>query len=141
MAAELQGIIHTEVPRIQKAKWLSVYVRACAKAFSPSNILFAFSVARINPDNPEKVIGRIRRIENSQLLSSESEPENPLPLNPSLIPSFPVDVATFKTARTALSEYMHENPAFSTPVKTFIDRYTKNVDRLWAHNTIVENQV
>ena len=55
MAAELQGIIQTEVPRIQKVEWLSAYVHARDKAFSTSNILSAFSGTGINPFNPQNV--------------------------------------------------------------------------------------
>ena len=64
--------------------------------------------------------------------------ENPLPLDPSLIPSSPVDITTYKIARTALNEYMHENSAFPTPVKIFVDRYIKSLDRVWIRNSIVE---
>jgi hypothetical protein len=144
MAAELQGIIQTEVPQIQKVEWLSAYVRAHAKAFSTSNIHSAFSGAGINPFDSTKVIRRVRSIEDIRSSSSESElesePKEHLSLNPSLIPSSPVDISTYQTARTVLNKYMHENPAFSTPVKTFIDRYTKSLDRVWTRNSISESK-
>jgi frataxin-like iron-binding protein CyaY len=144
MAAESQGIIQTEVLRIQKAEWLTAYVRAREKAFSTSNILSAFSGAGINPFNPQKVLRRIRgidvEIEDHQSPSSESESENPLSLDPSLIPSSPVDIATYQTARSTLNEYMQQNPAFPTPFKNFVDRYTKSFDRVWTRNSITETR-
>ena len=130
MAAELQYIIHTEVLRIQKVEWLSAYVRARTKAFSSSNIISAFSAAGIYPYYPTKVIRRLSEIENNQLPSSESDPGDPLPLDPSLLPSSPIDVATFQTAKTALSQYMDEDPAFDTPVKIFVNRLAKSSERL-----------
>jgi len=33
---------------------------------------------------------------------------------------------------------MREDPAFSTPVKNFINRYTKSLDRVWTHHSISE---
>ena len=119
MAAELQGIIQTEVSRIQKVEWLSTYVHAHDKAFpiSTSNILSAFFSTGINLFNLQNVFCRIPKIEveieDHQLLSIESEPKSPLPLDPSLIPSSPIDIATYQTARTALNEHMHKDLAFS----------------------------
>ena len=142
MAAELQGIIQTEVLRIQKVEWLSAYVRARVKAFSTSNILSAFSGAGINLFNPQKILRRINEIEDpieeDQSSSNELECDNLMSLDPTFIPSSPIDIATYQTARTALNTYMHENLAFSTPVKTFVDRYTKSLDRVWTRNSIVE---
>ena len=33
---------------------------------------------------------------------------------------------------------MHENSAFPTPVKIFVDQYIKSLDRVWIRNSIVE---
>ena len=77
-------------------------------------------------------------IDNQQSSSSVMISENLLPLDPSLIPSSPVDIMTYKIARTALNEYMHENSVFPTPIKTFIDRYIKSLDRVWIRNSIVK---
>lgn len=144
MAAELQSIIQTEVSRIQKVEWLNAYVRARAKAFSTSNIYSAFSGTGINPFDATKVIHRVRSMEDIQSSSSESEHESeskePLSLDPSLVPSSPIDISTYQIARTVLNEHMHQNPAFSTPVKTFIDRYTKSLDRIWTRNSITESK-
>ena len=62
MAVELQHIIHTEVLRIQKAEWMSAYVRARTRALSSSNIISAFSGAGLFPFSPSKILRRIPEI-------------------------------------------------------------------------------
>ena len=64
--------------------------------------------------------------------------ENLLPLNPSLIPSSPVDIMIYKIARIALNEYMHENSIFPIPIKIFVDQYIKSLDHVWIRNSIIE---
>src|SRR5579862_9237675 len=103
MVSELQYIIHTEVHRIQKAEWMSAYVQARAKAFSSSNILSAFSGAGIFPFYPTKVLCRLPEMNQNQTIdtssASESDSEDLLPLNSILLPSSPVNVSTFNTAK------------------------------------------
>lgn len=62
----------------------------------------------------------------------------PLSLDPALIPSSPIDVLTFQSARQVLSQHMSENPAFETPVRNFVDRFGKCSERVWARNSILE---
>src|SRR5437667_4981905 len=119
---------------------MAAYVRACTKVFSSSNILSAFSGAGIFPFCPTKVIHRLPETCRNQIInsssSSESNSEDLLPLNPALLPSSPVDVSTFHTAKNQLSQYMSNNSTFNTPVKIFIDRLVKSSERLWAHNIL-----
>ena len=61
MAAELHGLIQTEVARIQKAEWLSAYTKAHARTFTSWNIHSAFSGAGLIPFCPNKVIRRIAK--------------------------------------------------------------------------------
>ena len=105
MAVELQHIIHTEVLRIQKAEWMSAYVRARTRALSSSNIISAFSGAGLFPFSPSKVLPK-----------SDTNEALPLDrtLDPAIIPSSPIEVSTFQTARSTLLRYMSENPAFHT---------------------------
>ena len=130
MAAELQHLIHTEILRIQKAEWLGAYVRARSRVFSSSNITSAFSGAGIFPFQPSKVIRCLPTIESSESSSNESEIDQSLPLDPTLIPSSPVDISTFQSARKALSQHMSENPAFETPIRNFVDRFGKCSERV-----------
>ena len=77
-------------------------------------------------------------IDSQQSSSNVKRADNSLPFDLSLILSSSVDITIYQIARTALNEYMHENFAFSTPVKTFVDRYTKSLDRVWMRNSIVQ---
>ena len=44
----------------------------------------------------------------------------------------------YQIARTALNGYMHENSAFPTLIKIFVDRYIKSLDHVWIRNSIIE---
>jgi hypothetical protein len=77
---------------------------------------------------------------SAQWKISDHHPVNQNRKNPSLVPSSPVDISTYQTARTVLNEYMDQNSAFSTPVKTFVDRYIKSLDRVWTCNSITERK-
>jgi DDE superfamily endonuclease len=57
MAAELQGIITTEVARLQKVEWVSAYARARKKALRKANILSAYVGVGLFPFCPDKVLG------------------------------------------------------------------------------------
>ena len=117
MAVELQHIIHTEVLRIQKAEWMSAYLRARTRALSSSNIISAFSGAGLFPFSLSKVLRRIPEIDSlSSSVKSDTNEALPLDrtLDPAIIPSSPIEVSTFQTARSTLLRYMSENPAFHT---------------------------
>ena len=120
---------------------MSAYIRARTRVFSSSNMIFAFSGAGLFPFSPSKVLCRIPEID-SLSSSVESDMNEALSLDrtfdPALIPSSPIDVSTFQTARSTLSGYMSENPAFHTPVRNFVDRLAKSSERLWARNTILQ---
>jgi len=144
MIAELQDIIQIEILRIQKTKWLSVYVCARVKAFFSSNIFSTFSDIEINFYFLQKIIHWIRKIEVSiedfELSSSESEFENLFSLDFFLISSSFIDAATYQIVKTALKEYIHQNLVFSTSIKIFVDRYINSLDRVWVRNFIIETK-
>src|SRR5205814_3039577 len=101
-------IIHTEVLRIQKAEWMSAYVRARTRAlfrqisFPLSPVLACFLFHR-----PKFFVAFPKSDTNEALPFDRT-------LDPAIIPSSPIEVSTFQTARSTLLRYMSENPAFHT---------------------------
>ena len=119
---------------------MSAYVRARTTVFSSSNIISAFSGAGLFSFSPSKVLHRIPEIDSlSSSVKSDTNEALPLDrtLDPALIPSSPIEVLTFQTARSALLGYMSENPAFH-PVRNFVQGLAKSSERLWARNTILQ---
>ena len=96
MADKLHGIIQTEIARLQKAEWLSAYVRARAWVFSTLNILSAFSGAGLFPFNPQKVLGRIPSSLELEIIPDGTTPEPDIsPLEHPLLTSSPPDSQSF----------------------------------------------
>ena len=56
MAAEIDPIVRTGVPRIQKVEWLTAFIAAHDKALSTKNILSGFHGSGIYPFLPTKVL-------------------------------------------------------------------------------------
>ena len=56
MSVELSRIICTGINRVQKAEWLSAYVKAREAAFSTANINSSWTAAGLFPFNPFKVL-------------------------------------------------------------------------------------
>jgi hypothetical protein len=138
MAAELQKLIHTEIHRVQKAEWTCAYIRAREQAFSTLNIIAAFSGTGLFPFQPQKVLRRVPDINDLESTSSETDTSEAFPLDPSLLPSSPVDISSIQTARQSLSRYMTADTAFQTPVRNFVDRFGKSSERLWARTSVLE---
>ena len=66
---------------------MNAYAQAQAPAFSSSNILSAFSGTGLFPFYPAKVLHHIPKIETQAVSSNESDNNEPLSIDPSLIPS------------------------------------------------------
>jgi hypothetical protein len=60
MTSAIEPLISTELHRILKTEWLSVYMEVYDKVFYLQNIRVGFCGTGILPYNPEKVLGRIR---------------------------------------------------------------------------------
>ena len=118
--------MHTSTLEPEPSLPLIFFLRSLALGYN----LFPFYLA--------KVLHRIPKIETQAASSNESDNNEPLPLDPSLIPSSPIDVSTFQVARNTLSQHMATDPAFKTPVRNFVDRLAKSSERIWARHAILE---
>ena len=126
MTSELHPLIQTEVSRIQKAEWLSAYVRACKKAFSSSNIISAFSGAGLFLFLPAKVLNRVLQpLAASALPSRLSTPEKPMALENPVLTSSPVDMITYRAANQELKQVALESGGLSTLARRHLDRFDK----------------
>lgn len=138
MSTESQGLIQTEVSRIQKAEWLEAYVNAHARAFTSWNIRSAFSGAGLLPFCPTKVIRRIGSSLTPPPLSENPEMSTPFD-NPNLTSS-PVDINVFKAANQELTRLVDAQLPLNTPARKHVHRLAKSTERLFTRYTITERQ-
>src|SRR5438046_1881606 len=60
MTQEINPLVHTNVPQVQKVEWLTAYVRARSHAFSTNNIRSSWNGVGLVPFHPQKVIHRVQ---------------------------------------------------------------------------------
>ena len=94
MATEIDPLIRTGVPRIQKVEWLSAFVAAHNQAVCIRNILGGFHGTGIHPFLPSKVFRRIDLTVDINITTRSTTPfNNALPFNESVLMSSPVDIS------------------------------------------------
>ena len=141
MTSELHGIIQTEISRVQKVEWLSAYVQARNKAFSPSNIKSAFRGAGLYPFNPRKVLNRVPQLPiRVAPVPRSTTPEMPAALDNPALTSSPVDMNIYRAANQELKRVALETEGLPTPARRHVDRLTKSVEKLYTRNTILQRE-
>ena len=140
MAVEIDLLIRTGIPRIQKVEWLTAFVAAHNRAVCNQNILGGFCGTGIHPFSPEKVLNRIDVTPDSKTTIRPTTPPNgTTPFNESVLTSSPVDINAVHRANVALSAELDSGKPLSTPAKTFIKCQGRSVERLYASNSILKH--
>lgn len=140
IAAEINPLIRTGIPRIQKVEWLTAFVAAHNRAVCSRNILGGFRGTGIHPFSPEKVLNRIDVTPDSKTTIRPTTPPNgTTPFNESVLTSSPVDINAVHRANVALSAELDSGKPLSTPAKTFIKCQGRSVERLYASNSILKH--
>jgi len=119
MVAELHGIISMEVVSLQKAEWLSAYIRAHTSAFSLQNIRSAFNGASLFPFNPSKVIRR-HTLSASASPSPLSTPETTSPFDNPVLTSYPNDITMFHHVNSELIQPIDSVQLLPSPERRHI---------------------
>ena len=139
MAREIEPLIATGVARIQKVKWLTVFVAAHNKAVSVQNILGGFYGTGIHSFLPMKVL---RRLASSPPLESPIRPTTPpnlvTPFNAAVLTDSPADINAVHQANTALNVLLDSKEPLSSPAKQYVCHCTRSIMHLHIRNTILE---
>ena len=137
MTQEIDPLVRTNVPQVQKVEWLTAYVRARSRAFSTNNIRSSWNGAGLVPFHPQKVIRRIRP-ETPPPSCTPSSPSNPF--ENALLMSSPFDVPAMQAANTALNQLVASGESITTPARDYIRRLTHQTERLQTRNTILQEE-
>ena len=141
MAAEIEPLMRTGVPRIQKVEWLTAFVAAHDKAVSAKNILSGFRGTGIHPFLPTKVLRRVASSSTPEPAPRPSTPSNDLTsFNEAVCTDSPTDFNAVQRANVALNTLLESKKPLPTPAKIFVRHLTRSVMRLHARNTIVEKE-
>jgi hypothetical protein len=146
MAAELHGIIITEVARIQKVEWVSAFARARKKALRKSNILSAYLGAGLFPFCPDKVLRQIPTMpevhpqtpHHQRRCTPESTSNSPL--EHPLLASSPLDMNVFRAANEYLKNSIAANSSILPEEREHINRLTRSSEKFVARTTIREQE-
>lgn len=141
MAAEIEPLIRTGIPRVQKVEWLTAFVAAHDKAVSAKNILGGFRGTGIYPFLPTKVLRRVASSPPPEPASRPSTPSNFLiPFNEAVLTDSPADFNAVQRANVALNALLASNMPLPSPAKKFVRHVTRSHMRLQARNTILEQE-
>jgi len=139
MAAEIDPLIWTGVPRIQKVEWLMAFVAAHNRAVCYWNILSGFRGTGIHPFSPNKVLNRVDNPPNSETTIQPTTPPNDAtPFNKIVLTSSPHDINAVHQANVALATDLDSGKPVSSPEKKFIKCQGWSVKRLYASNSILK---
>jgi len=141
MAAAIYPLIRMGVSRIQKVEWLSAFVAAHDRALNTQNILSGFRGTGIYPFQPSKVLRRVASSRSPQQESRPSTPPNPLtPFNEAVLTDSPADFNAVKEANDALNTLISSGAPLPSPAKKYVGHCTRSIMRLYARNTILEQE-
>jgi len=100
----MRSIFRTQVSRIEKAEWLTAFIKARPMAFTPKNIASGWSGTGLRPFNPRIVLSQVPRppLVEPPPLRSTPEFETPF-LNPDLTSS-PIDTPALALAYTEIKQ-------------------------------------
>ena len=140
IAIEIEPLIHFEVARVQKVKWLAAFVAAHEKALSTQNILGSFHGTGIHPFEPPKVLNHV----TSPSPLTQTRPSIPplpiTPFNDVVLTSSSVDFNAVQKANTALNNMLESGNSIMTPVKKYISCLTRTIVCLHTANTIIQRK-
>jgi len=143
MAAEIDPLIRTGIPRIQKVEWLAAFVAAHDHAVCTRNILGGFRGTGIHPFLPSKVLRRIVSAPDSADTNTTTRPTTPSnnvpPFHESVLTSSPIDMNDMHRANTAVAGELDSGKPLSSPAKKFIKCQGRSVVRLYTSNSILKH--
>ena len=116
MTQEINPLVHTNVPQVQKVEWLTAYVRARSHAFSTNNIRSSWNGAGLVPFHPQKIIRQVRP-ETPPPSCTPPPPSNPF--ENALLMSSPFDVPAMQAANTALNQLVASGESITTPARDY----------------------
>ena len=137
MTRECDRFFRTQLPRIEKAEWLTAFIKARPLAFTAKNIASGWSGTGLRPFNPRIVLSQVPLplpVESPPLRSTP-EFESPF-LNPDLTSS-PIDTPAQTLANTEIKQRAHDRSIpFDTPARTHVVRLVRTLNRSFARNRI-----
>jgi DDE superfamily endonuclease/Tc5 transposase DNA-binding domain/helix-turn-helix, Psq domain len=140
MAAEIDPLIRTGVPRIQKVEWLTAFVAAHDRALSEQNIRGGFRGTGIHPFLPSKVLRRVTAPSSPRRETRPSTPTNPpTPFHAAVLTSSPNDYEAVHQANIALGPLLDSGAPLPTLAKTYIKCLSRHAERLFAENTVLKS--
>jgi hypothetical protein len=141
LAAKLDPVIRTGIANVQKWEWLAAFEQAHDQVFNKENIQGGFRGTGIYPYNPDKVINRVSlpATPAPQIRPITPQPAN-TPFNDNVITSSPTNMETVQFANYSLNNYMAANTSIPTPVRKYVKSVTRNNERLYARNSILEKE-
>ena len=111
MTQEIDPLVRTNVPQVQKVEWLTPYFRARGRAFSTNNIRSSWNGAGLVLFHPQKVIRRVWP-ETSPTSCTPPPPSNPFE---NALMSSPFDVPAIQATNTALNQLVVSEEPLTTP--------------------------
>ena len=140
MATEIDPLIRTGIPRVQKVEWLTAFVAAHDKALSSHNILGGFCGTGIHPFNPDKVLGHVDTTPDPEPPQPTTPGNSTTPFNESVLTSSPLDMNAVHRANIALCAELDSGLPLSSPAKKFIKCQGRSHERLYASNSILKHE-
>ena len=105
MTREMDRIIRTGIPLIQKIEWLDAFITARKLAFTMQNIPSGWSGTGLYPFNPQKVLGRIPLPPPIEVITREPTPEVTNTLDNPELNSSPIETPAMKAANTHIKRH------------------------------------
>ena len=127
------------VRRLQKAEWLTAYVKARPSAITKANIEAGWRGAGLWPINPQHAIRRL-----PQLPTPSPPPQTTETLSifeTSLLTSSPPDAGILHTGSNALKEVIAARRPLDSPLRAWIPRLADTSERLVARVSLLEHRV
>src|SRR5579862_168007 len=137
MTVEIDPIVQTGIPKIQKVEWLTAFVTAHNKALSTKNILGGFHGTSIHPFLSTKVLLHISISFPSQQQIQPSTPSNPLSaFNHIVLTNSPANFNAVQQANNVLNIFLKSSEPLPSPVKKYVSHCTRSIMCLHVCNTI-----
>ena len=141
LTTALSHLNEAQLTRIQKAEWLSAYIKARADAFSTQNIASAWRGAGLQPLQPQWVIRMVTIAITGTIDERPKTPQQHDIFETVFQNSSPPDIATLRKANITLATALQARTVLNTPTTRYIQKLADETEQQNTHNFLQQCEV
>jgi hypothetical protein len=139
MTTQLDPLFRTELRRLEKAEWVSCFVKARSVALTTSNILERWREAGLFPRDVGRILDQLPQINKSTVVSDSSCITPTRPQQSLFLSSSSPDAESLHRNNTLLKEIV-VNSKLESPIRKSICRSIGYGEHYQAANTILQRE-